>query len=120
MGRTCFKKRNILVASILTLLIASYAITTISVIGIGTVDYLFTRQKFQWLLKEYSIFSAVNTIIALLGMFLGMSFFQSVFKMTDGVLLILAYLSSISDAVVRSLSEKSWHMYIGKFNSQRL
>ncbi|XP_073953582.1 probable peptidoglycan muropeptide transporter SLC46 [Choristoneura fumiferana] len=69
MGRACFKKRSILVASILTLLIASYGITTVCIIGIGTVDYLFTRQKFQWLLKEYSIFSAVNTIVALLGMF---------------------------------------------------
>ncbi|XP_047997086.1 proton-coupled folate transporter-like [Leguminivora glycinivorella] len=45
-------------------------------------------------------------------MFIGMSFFQSFCKMSDGMLLILSYVSSICDAAVRSMSQKSWHLYL--------
>ncbi|XP_063540332.1 probable peptidoglycan muropeptide transporter SLC46 [Cydia strobilella] len=112
MGRTCFKKRDLRITAILTLLITAFGITMFCIFGISAVDYLFTRQKFQWLLKEYSTFCAVNIIIGLMGMYIGMSFFQSYCKMSDGMLLILSYVSSICDATGRSLSQKSWHLYL--------
>ncbi|CAG9123828.1 unnamed protein product [Plutella xylostella] len=106
------KERSRRIAYILILLILTYAITMVNFSGLNNIDYLFTRQKFQWLLKEYSIFSTVYIVIIITGMFFGMTMFQKCCNLSDGALLIMAYLSSIAENVGKSLAVKPWQMYL--------
>lgn len=96
------------------LLVSAYGMTMFCMAGTDNVAYFFTRQKFRWLLKEYNIFSAINMIIIVFGMFCGTVLFQKLCKMSDGLLLILSYISSIADVIVRCFAKKSWHLYLGK------
>lgn len=114
MMRECFKRRpNYGRAQILLLTIANSA-SILILYGLVSLEYMYTREKLQWALKEYTIYSAVNTSITFVGSFLGVGLFQKVLGVSDLAFSILAFLSSTAEYLIRAFAVTSWQMYFGK------
>lgn len=80
--------------------------------GTGTLNYLFVREKFQWELREWTIFESSNTIISVFGLFIGLTILKKAFKISDMKLAMLALLSSIIDSTFKAFATRSFHMYL--------
>lgn len=80
--------------------------------GTGTLNYLFVREKFEWTLREWTVFESSNTIISVGGLFIGLTVLKKGFKISDMKLAMLALASSIIDSTFKAFATKSIHMYI--------
>ncbi|GBP07952.1 Solute carrier family 46 member 3 [Eumeta japonica] len=113
MVETCLKRRPNRTRSIIFLLIICSAISILVINGLSNLEYLYTRQKLQWSLESYSIYGAVNTLVQVVGLLVGVTFMQKVLKISDIHLVLLSYLSIIGEYLIRAFAVKSWHMYLG-------
>lgn len=78
------------------------------------LEYLYVRQKLHWVLKDYTLFSATNTTISFVGGLLGIIFVQKLFRISDLAFTQMAFVSLISEFVVKTLAVSTWQMYLGK------
>lgn len=65
--RRPFKERRILWCLILVLMFSVFTLN-----GTSTVFYLFVREKFEWTLREYTLFDSANILIAIAGCIVGL------------------------------------------------
>lgn len=114
MMTTCFKRRPNKLRAIILLIVFANSLSIFIVYGLYNLDYLYTRQKLTWDLKDYTIFGASNTMIMVAGLFVGVIFVQKVCRVSDVLLTIISYLSSLAEVVVKAVAVSSWHMYLGK------
>uniref|UniRef100_A0A2A4JNQ2 Major facilitator superfamily (MFS) profile domain-containing protein n=1 Tax=Heliothis virescens TaxID=7102 RepID=A0A2A4JNQ2_HELVI len=113
MMRECFKRRpNHGRAQILLLTIAN-CLSIFTLYGLMNLEYLFTRKKLNWAMKEYTQFSALSTVIGFIGSFIGVVILQKLFRISDLVITNLAFLTTIVEYVIRTFATKTWHMYLG-------
>ncbi|XP_028031101.1 proton-coupled folate transporter-like [Bombyx mandarina] len=112
MARECFKKRpNFGRAQILLLTVAN-SLTIFILYGSMNLEYLYTREKLRWALKDYTLYSALSTTISFAGGFLGIIVVQKLLKIGDLAFVNVAYLSMIVEYVVKALAVSTWHMYL--------
>ncbi|KAJ0174070.1 hypothetical protein K1T71_010216 [Dendrolimus kikuchii] len=112
MTRECFKKRpNHGRAQILLLTFAN-SLTIFILYGLISLEYLYTREKLHWSIKNYTIFSAVNTMISFIGGFFGIMVVQRFLHVGDLTFVNIAFLSTIAEYVIKALAVESWHMYL--------
>lgn len=110
----CFKKRpNHGRAQILLLTVAN-SLSIFILYGLMSLEYLYTRHKLNWAIKQYTIYSAVNTTISFFGSFFGVVIVQKIFKVTDLAFSTIAFLSTTADYLVKAFATVSWQMYMGK------
>lgn len=113
MAYDCFKKRpNKGRAQILLLAFANSSSVFI-MYGLSGLEYLYTRQKVNWILKDYTVYSSVNTTISFFGSFIGFIILQKHFKIGDLVLVTIAFLSAIFEYAIKAVAINTWHMYFG-------
>ncbi|GBP07917.1 hypothetical protein EVAR_78072_1 [Eumeta japonica] len=108
--KTCVKERPNRDRTILFLLIICY---TFSIPFTSSLDYMYTRNKLQWSLETYSVFSVVNTLMVITGSLVGVTILQKVLKINDMWLILLAYLSSMFDYFIKAFAILTWQMYVG-------
>ncbi|CAG9563936.1 unnamed protein product [Danaus chrysippus] len=111
MVRTCFKRRpNHGRAQILLLTIAN-SLSVFILFGNMSLQYMYTRQKLHWAIKQYTLYSAVHTTVSFFGSFFGVMIVQKLFKVTDLTFSIIAYLSATTEYVIITFATVSWQMY---------
>ncbi|GBP07904.1 hypothetical protein EVAR_78064_1 [Eumeta japonica] len=108
--KTCIKKRSNRDRTIIYLLIIC---CTFSIPFTISLDYMYTRNKLQWSLETFSIFSVVNTLMVITGSLVGVTILQKVLKINDMWLALLAYLSSMVDYFIKAFAILTWQMYVG-------
>ncbi|KAJ8717954.1 hypothetical protein PYW07_005884 [Mythimna separata] len=113
MFRECFKRRPNNGRAQLLLLTLANSLSIFILYGIFNLEYLFTRQQLHWAMKEYTQFSAISTMIAFLGSFIGIALLQKLLRLSDLVVANLGFITNIADYMIRTFATKSWHMYLG-------
>lgn len=106
---TSIKKRSFNERKILWCLITVLTLNHLSVTGTATVFYLFVREKFNWNLKEETLFKSASLIILIVGSFAGMTVFRKL-KFSDISILTVAIISILVDSIVK-LTSTSEEMY---------
>lgn len=75
------------------------------------VFYLFAREKFQWTLKEATIFESTSLLTAVLGSFVGLLLLKRLLKISDVLIAAFAVSSSTLDAILRAAADNKMEMY---------
>ncbi|XP_050681466.1 solute carrier family 46 member 3-like [Leptidea sinapis] len=109
----CFKERpNHGRAQILLLTVAN-SLSVFILYGVMSLEYLYTRHKLNWAIKQYTLYSAVHTTVNFVGAFFGVVVVQRLFHVTDLAFSIVAFLSATSEHLIKAFAVMSWHLYLG-------
>ncbi|KAG7301503.1 hypothetical protein JYU34_014470 [Plutella xylostella] len=109
---TCFKQRPNRGRAQLLLLTLTNSFSIFVLYGLMSLSYIYTREKLHWAVKEYSIYSAANTLINVIGAVAGVKFGKMI-GLGDLPLAILGHLSAVGDLLVVAFAVTSWQMYMG-------
>lgn len=111
----CFKQRpNYGRAQVLLMTVAN-SLSIFIMFGLMSLEYLYTRQKLNWAIKQYTMYSATHTTISFFGSFFGVMLIQRLFKVSDLAFAMTAFLSASGEYLVKTFATASWHMYTGMF-----
>lgn len=113
MVRECFKSRPNHGRAQLLLLTIANSLSIFILYGLIPLEYMFTRQKLHWGIKDYTQFSALSTTMSFLGSAIGIIVLQKLLKRSDLFVTNVAFISAIADYLIRTVATKSWHMYMG-------
>ncbi|KAJ2948403.1 hypothetical protein O0L34_g7641 [Tuta absoluta] len=113
MFRECFKRRPNKGRAQILLLTFANCLSVFIMYGMFSLDYLYTRKKLQWSMKEYTIFSAAGTTISFIGCFVGVGLIQKLLPVSDLAFTLVAFLSAVAEYFVRAFATTGWHMYLG-------
>ncbi|XP_013187573.2 probable peptidoglycan muropeptide transporter SLC46 isoform X1 [Amyelois transitella] len=108
----CFKRRpNYLRAQILILTVAN-SLNVFILYGLSGLEYLYTREKLHWSLKDFNQFSAASVLISFVGSFLGVAVIQKYCKVSDLAFSAISFASSVGEYAIKTIAVASWHMYL--------
>lgn len=110
--KTFRRKRDANGRKILWSLMLIVTLVVFTMHGTGTLNYLFVREKFEWTLREWTIFESSNTVISVFGLFIGLTVLKKALKISDMNLAILALTSSVVDSTFKAFATRSFHMYL--------
>ncbi|XP_017756151.1 PREDICTED: proton-coupled folate transporter-like [Eufriesea mexicana] len=109
---TCTSKREGFNRYIVWCYIISIILMIIPLQGEITVGFLFVSARLGWDVNKYSIYTAANIILSILGLVFGVKVLKMYGGFSEEVLAILSLLSSVSSCLVQSFTLKTWHMYL--------
>lgn len=115
MLKTSFKRRPFKERRILWCLIVILMFTVFTMNGTSTVFYLFVREKFEWTLREYTLYDSSNILISIAGCAIGMVFLKKLLGFSDVSLAVLALVSQLIDALIKSTAQRPMQMYASSF-----
>lgn len=113
MLRVCFKKRENHGRAKLLLTIAATTLSTFTLYGASGLIYLYTRNKLQWTMKDFTTFSSVSTVYVL-GGFFAVALLQKIFRIGELCFAAIAMLSCIGENIIKAAAVTTWQMYLGK------
>lgn len=108
---TCFRKRSFKERRILWCLIVILMITVFTLNGTATVFYLFVREKFNWTLKEATLFDSSSILVSIAGCFLGLAVLKKLFNFSDLSLAFLGIISMLVDSIIKASADSASEMY---------
>lgn len=106
------KKRSYKERRMICILIATITLVVFTMHGNGTVNYLFVREKFGWALREWTIFDSTNTVISVLGLFIGLVVLKKFFEFSDTSLALLSLTSAIIEATFKAFAAAPYQLYM--------
>lgn len=80
--------------------------------GTRDVSYLFVRAKFQWTLKDATLYESASTLASIVGSFVGLAVLKKCFGMTDVSITAIAVFSALTDSLIKLTAQNSTDMYI--------
>lgn len=114
---TCFKKRPGNSRAVIWCLLMIMVFIVSSTNAQHNVYYLFVREKFQWSLKEASLFDSLSRLISILGSMLALTVFKKIINVPDIILAILAITSLLADSLITAGAQSIQTMYTASFIS---
>lgn len=96
---------------ILWCLTIALALTYFTIFGTYNLYYLFVREKFQWSLRESTLFDSAATITAVVGSMCGLSVLQRI-KFSDSSIAMLAMTSALFEALIKATAQTPAQIYI--------
>ncbi|KAF4523941.1 hypothetical protein B566_EDAN011195, partial [Ephemera danica] len=78
-----------------------------------SVMYLYTREKFEWSLREYSLFSSASVCIITAGTLVGLHTLSKQLALPDAPLAAFAFLTKAVSVTTKALAPKPWVLYLG-------
>ncbi|KAG5896425.1 hypothetical protein JTB14_022504 [Gonioctena quinquepunctata] len=115
MVKVVIKRRENFNRSIILIISLISAIFVLVMYGDGAIMFLFLREKLNWTLSMYTIYSSFNNIIWILGTVLGAFFLHKVLQIKESVLLIAGVLSLLNCSVMQGLASNNFHIYAASF-----
>lgn len=88
--------------------------------GTDLLEYMYSRERLQWGLREYNIYSAVGTSISFVGGFLGVMVVQKLLRLNDISFSIVTLLTAIWEYILKMNVKTSWIMYMSKCTSPKI
>lgn len=85
-----------------------------SVLGSGgsNIFYLFTRNKFNWTLEQYTMWQSADLLSIIVGNFLGILILKKVFKLPDIAIAFVSVLCFSGDSFIKGLASHGWQLYL--------
>lgn len=80
--------------------------------GTRDVSYLFVRAKFQWTLKDATLYESASTFASIVGSFVGLAVLKKCFGLTDTSITAIAVFSALADSLIKLTAQNSTDMYI--------
>ena len=80
----------------------------------GSINYLYTRLKFNWTEYEYTVYTSTAVVVASLTQVLLIPLLSLRFKMRDTTIGVIGTISGLAKNIVLAFACKWWMMYIGK------
>jgi MFS transporter, PCFT/HCP family, solute carrier family 46 (folate transporter), member 1 len=111
MMKTCFKRRPFGERRIVWCLILILMFTVFCLNGTSNIFYLFTREKFEWTLKEATMFDSTSLLISIIGCVIGLVLLKKVLKFSDLSLAVIAIVSMIADSLIKAFAQTPSTMY---------
>ncbi|KAI5642981.1 major facilitator superfamily domain-containing protein [Phthorimaea operculella] len=112
MLRVVFKRRPNKGRAQIVMLILINTVTIFIIYGMFSLDYSYARLKLQWSMREFTIFTAVATIIGCVGGFVGVAFIQRILSVPDLAFIAFALFSASVEFVVKAFATEGWHFYL--------
>lgn len=112
MLRTCFKRRSFHERRILWSLIVILMFTIFTMNGTGNVAYLFVREKFQWTLKDSTLYDSSTMLITIVGCLIGLVVMKKLLNISDLTLVFVSIISMLVDAVIKAFAQTPIQMYV--------
>lgn len=109
--KTCFKPRAFNGRKILWCLIFAVTMCLFTTYGTYNLYYLFVREKFQWTLKEATLFDSTSSLISVLGSVCGLVIFKKILGLSDVSLAIVAITSALADSLVKVTAQSPTQIY---------
>lgn len=115
MLKGCFKHRPNKGRNIIILMaIIKLVLITVQV-GWSYLEYLYLRNKLNWSLRVYTTYSAVSTITAFFGAFLGVMVIERLLRIGDITFVMIALTTAIIDYMIKAFAVQWWQIYLSKF-----
>ena len=80
----------------------------------GSINYLYTRLKFNWTEYEYTVYTSTAVVVGTLTQVLVIPLLSLRFKMSDILIGIIGTVSGLAKNIVLAFACKWWMMYVGK------
>lgn len=112
MLKTCFKRRPFQERRILWCLIMILMFTVFALNGQSNVFYLFVREKFNWSLKEATLFDSTTMMITIVGCIVGMFIFKRLLNFSDLTIAFIAIVSVLLDSSLKAFAQTPLQIYI--------
>lgn len=112
MLKTCFKRREFKERRILWSLITILMFSIFVLNGSGNVFYLFVREKFNWSLKDATLFDSTNLLISIIGCTIGLVVLKKMLKFSDSSIAIIAIVCALGDSTTKAFAQNGQQMYI--------
>jgi len=109
--KTCFKKRPHNERRIIWFLILILILVFSCMTSTGNVIYLFTRGKFNWSLKEFTIFQSSSFFMTIMGNLIGLMIFKRLLSFPDIAIAAIAILSLFAESIIKATAHYSTEMY---------
>ncbi|XP_039759663.1 solute carrier family 46 member 3-like isoform X2 [Pararge aegeria] len=113
MTSECFKKRPYNGRAQIILLAVIRILLIMIIYGLSTLEYMYSRQKLHWSLRQYTTYSSVSALIMFLGGFLGVILVQKLLRLGDVSFSMLALFTAAADNMLKLFAVESWYMYLG-------
>lgn len=111
MLRTCFNKRGINERKIIWCLMVILILIFSTTHSTRTVFYLFAREKFNWTLREVTMFDSSTLLISIVGFLSGLAIFKRILKLPDIVIAVIAIISLFSESILKATAQTTPEIY---------
>lgn len=112
---TTFKDRENYGRALLMIIFVVSTIAMFASIADASVIFMFLREKFHWDLEHYTLYSAVTSLLGIVGTFLGIALMHKLLKFSEMPLIILGLCSYFSSSIIQGFAVKDWHIYLGGY-----
>lgn len=109
---TCFKPRPHKERTIIWSLIISLALSLFVIFATFDLNYLFEREKFQWTIKEASLFYSASNIVAVMGSIVGLAVLKKKYGFSDASIAIMSISSALAEAVIKAFAQSPIQLYV--------
>ncbi|XP_063830583.1 probable peptidoglycan muropeptide transporter SLC46 [Ostrinia nubilalis] len=96
----------------LLLTVGGSTLNAFAMFGTMGLMYLYTRNKLQWTMKDFTTFSALS-IVWSLGGFFGVALIQKMFHISDLSFATIAVFSCVVENIIKAGAIDTWQMYLG-------
>uniref|UniRef100_A0A1A9WMU3 Major facilitator superfamily (MFS) profile domain-containing protein n=1 Tax=Glossina brevipalpis TaxID=37001 RepID=A0A1A9WMU3_9MUSC len=111
--KTCIKRRPNYDRIIIWLTMMALTLALFVMAGDDNVSYLFVRNRFEWTLKDYTVFNATRIIAQIVGSIIGMYFLRKVLKFSIVGMTLISLASCVLESTVRATAVYWWELYLG-------
>ncbi|KAH8279396.1 hypothetical protein KR026_008637 [Drosophila bipectinata] len=110
---TAIKRRPNFDRAIIWLTMIALTIAIFDMEGEGTVNYMFMQEKFNWTIKDFSLFNASRIVIQIVGSIVGMIILRRILKVSIVSMAMLSLACCVLESTVRATAVYWQEMYLG-------
>lgn len=110
---TAIKRRPNFDRAIIWLTMIALTIAIFDMEGEGTVNYMFMQEKFNWTIKDFSLFNASRIIIQIVGSIVGMIVLRRILKVSIVSMAMLSLACCVLESTVRATAVYWQELYLG-------
>ncbi|XP_053963389.1 proton-coupled folate transporter-like [Anastrepha ludens] len=110
---TCFERRPSFDRAIIWLTMITLTIALFTMEGDSNVTYLFFRAKFEWTLKDYTLFNAARIVVQIIGSIFALILLRKVLKVSIVSMTMLSLACCVLESTVRATAMYWWELYLG-------
>lgn len=108
---TCLECRPLNEKRIIWYLIGISMLFVFAVQGNATIFYLFARERFQYAMKEVTLYESSSSVISIVGALIGLLILKKMLNFSDVGLAALASGSFLFDSLIKSSAQSGLQMY---------
>ncbi|KAF5308140.1 hypothetical protein FQR65_LT06319 [Abscondita terminalis] len=110
--KTTFKRRERFDRALLLTVVLMTIIFLLANTADGNIMFLYLRRKLNWTLKHYTLFASCKKVSWVIGSVVGGFFLHRYLEIEEAVIILLGFLSVMSNVFIQGIATKDWHMYI--------